>query len=317
MLIKKHFGGAMGLKNFDHRRVDNAEIAQLVILYNIYAQKRSSKLIFQGGTAIRWCYSGTRFSEDLDFVTSLSIADTIRFLDWLQPSIKNDFILHFGPGEFFLKWKDRSRKSACRCFIEYRPAGSREKIAVKIEFERLKPNIAPEMNKFIFAAMPAISYMIRKGNLKVPPFGCVIQVEKPEEILSDKIRALLERAYVKGRDFYDIAFLTRTLELKPENRLIQRKLSMYEAPFRLSRTIGYYLDIGRLDQKGRDDLTRTLEQDLSRFIPSNDLIALKQQHFSQIVIAVADVFKDIQHNGGLDLSGYEEGAGIHEEPNGR
>lgn len=300
----------MGLKGFDYKRVGNSEIAQLVILYNIFSQRRGSILIFQGGTAIRWCYGGTRFSEDLDFVTSSSIHDTIGLIDGLQQSIKNDFVLHFGTGEFLLKWKEKTRKTACRCFVEYRPAGSREKIAVKLEFEQLKPGIVPEMNNFNFAALPAISYLIRKGDLKVPPFGCVIQVETPEEILSDKVRALLERTYIKGRDFYDLAFLTRTLELKPQNRLIQRKLSMYQAAFRLSRTVEYYLQIGELDQSSRRELIRTLERDLSRFVQSNDILTLKQQDFSNIVSAVGGVFRDIQENGGLDLSGYQERAGI-------
>ncbi|MHC1743176.1 MAG: nucleotidyl transferase AbiEii/AbiGii toxin family protein [Syntrophobacteraceae bacterium] len=295
----------MGLKRFDHRRVDNAEIAQLVILYNIFTRKESSSLVFQGGTAIRWCYGGTRFSEDLDFVTSLSIDDAMRFLDGLQPGMRNDFILHFGPGEFSIRWKEKSRKSACYCFVEYRPTGLREKIAIKIELEQLKQNAVPEMNKLVFGSMPAVSYLMQRGGLRVPAFGSIIQVETPEEILSDKVRALLERPYIKGRDFHDMAFLVRTLEVKPENRLIQRKLDMYEAPFRMFRTVEYYLGLDQLGEMDRSDLARTLEQDLSRFVPPNDLLAMKPRSFSQMVAAVTTVFQEIQRNGGLDLGGYE------------
>jgi hypothetical protein len=146
---------------------------------------------------------------------------------------------------------------------------------------------------------------MQKGRLKVPPFGCVIQVENPEEILSDKVRALLERPYIKGRDFYDIAFLTRTLDLKPENRLIQRKLTMYQAPFRLSKTIEYYLEIDKLEENNRNELIGALERDLSRFIPPSDLLILKEQHFSQVVMAVRSVFQAIQENGRLELGGFK------------
>ncbi|PIU32454.1 MAG: hypothetical protein COT06_02635 [Syntrophobacteraceae bacterium CG07_land_8_20_14_0_80_61_8] len=305
MTMDTDLGGAMGLKIFDHRRIDKAEIAQLVILYNIFSRKESSRLIFQGGTALRWCYGGTRFSEDLDFVTSFAMTDSMVFIDRLRSAISNDFILHFGPGECSTRWKERGGKGACHGFIEYRPVGSREKIAIKIELEQLKPDQLPDRNQLVFGALPAVSYLMQRGRLRLPPYGSIIQVETPEEILSDKVRALLERPYIKGRDFHDLAFLVRTLGLKAENRLIQRKLDLYEAPFRPCRTVDHYLGLDKLGEAARSELAGTLEQDLARFVPGGDLIALKHQHFSQMVTAVVAVFQDIERNGGLDLSGYQ------------
>lgn len=295
----------MGLKHFDLRRVHNAEIAQLVLLYNIFSRKESSRLFFQGGTALRWCYGGTRFSEDLHFVTSLALDDAMGFLNRLQPAIRNDFILHFGPGDFSMRWKAGSRRGACHGFVECRPTGLREKIAIKIDLELLRPSHLPEMTPLVFGSMPAVSSMLQRGGLRVPPFGCILQVETPEEILSDKVRALLERRYIKGRDFYDLAFLAGTLGVKPDNRLIQRKLELYEAPFQLRRSVAFFLELDRLEEEERNDLSRILEQDLSRFVPANDLLAMKQGSFSRMIAAVVDVFQQIQRNGGLDLGGYE------------
>ena len=59
------------MKDYRETYIRKAEIAQLIILHQIYAQSGSQELIFQGGTALRWCYGGSWFSEDLDFVTLL------------------------------------------------------------------------------------------------------------------------------------------------------------------------------------------------------------------------------------------------------
>ena len=68
------------MKTYREIYIRKAEIAQLIILHQLYAQKESRHLIFQGGTAIRWCYGGSRFSEDLDFVTSLAPPDVQKIL---------------------------------------------------------------------------------------------------------------------------------------------------------------------------------------------------------------------------------------------
>ena len=60
------------MKSYNETQIRKAEILQLILLYHLYAQDGSHELIFQGGTALRWCYGGSRFSEDLDFVTTLA-----------------------------------------------------------------------------------------------------------------------------------------------------------------------------------------------------------------------------------------------------
>lgn len=67
------------MKTYREIYIRKAEIAQLVLLHQLYAHKESRHLIFQGGIAIRWCYGGSRFSEDLDFVTPLAPMDVQKF----------------------------------------------------------------------------------------------------------------------------------------------------------------------------------------------------------------------------------------------
>jgi hypothetical protein len=56
------------MKNYRETYIRKAEIAQVILLQQLYQLKDSRHLFFRGGTALRWCYGGSRFSEDLDFV---------------------------------------------------------------------------------------------------------------------------------------------------------------------------------------------------------------------------------------------------------
>ncbi|HLA28509.1 MAG TPA: hypothetical protein VJZ49_11500 [Syntrophales bacterium] len=65
------------MKNYRETYVRKAEIAQLILLNQLYSLSGSRELIFQEGTALRWCNGGSRFSDDLDSVTPLG-ADAVR-----------------------------------------------------------------------------------------------------------------------------------------------------------------------------------------------------------------------------------------------
>ena len=63
---------------YREKQVKNSEALQLILLDNLYAQSGSEKIIFQGGTALRWVYGGMRFSEDLDKESVSSIIGAIQ-----------------------------------------------------------------------------------------------------------------------------------------------------------------------------------------------------------------------------------------------
>ena len=65
---------------YNEKKIKKSELLQLILLDNLYAQSGSDRIIFQGGTALRWVYGGMRFSEDLDFVTDLPKEDVKNIL---------------------------------------------------------------------------------------------------------------------------------------------------------------------------------------------------------------------------------------------
>ena len=90
------------MKNNRETYVRKAEIAQLILLHQLYSLSGSRELIFQGGTALRWCYGGSRFSEDLDFVTPLGADEVFHAPEvfYGRQPLDND-LMH---GHFLAPW---------------------------------------------------------------------------------------------------------------------------------------------------------------------------------------------------------------------
>src|SRR5450759_4808852 len=104
----------MIMKTYSETYIRRSEIAQLIILHQLYMQKGSHDLIFQGGTAIRWCYGGSRFSEDIDFVTSLDPDAVRKILAGALKGAQKVMVTHFGIGSVTVRDKS-ARTGAVKC----------------------------------------------------------------------------------------------------------------------------------------------------------------------------------------------------------
>lgn len=279
---------------YKEQRAKQSELFQLLILDSIYAQSESGKIIFQGGTALRWVYGAARFSEDLDFVTTLSIEKLNIILSGSYTKILNSCIAQFGPGQMEQQVK-KSRKSALKTFWIYRPNDQRERIAVKIEFELLKSSEQPDLQFHVLRDLPQVAGLVSSGELFLPYTSSIIVAETPEEILSDKIRALFERKYIKGRDIYDVWWMVSQLRINVNWPVVQRKLSMYRADFVAARTADFFLS-----KAAQKEISNALKSDLPRFIPQNILTVYYQEQFATFIDAVQKVIAEIMDQGMRD-----------------
>jgi predicted nucleotidyltransferase component of viral defense system len=288
---------------YDRTRIRQAEVAQLVVLQSLFSFRESREVIFQGGTAIRWFYGGVRFSEDLDFVTTLGREDMVALMQSVAPSIRRHLVANFGTGSFSVKEK-KYHLSSYRAFIDFLPAAARSKISVKMEFERLLSGACPDRNAKIMQSSPAVSYFLQEGGYKAPGVPVVINIETAEEILSDKLRALVERPYTKGRDFFDLWFLLETLHAKPNSTLLRRKLDMYEVPFTMRTPASFYTHLDSIGREAKQVLLREIHQDLARFLGPDAIEALEQNEYGDLLTAVQSAFVSIEEEGIIDFSRY-------------
>jgi predicted nucleotidyltransferase component of viral defense system len=278
------------MKSFDQLRIRQAEIAQLIVLQGLFSLKESRDVFFQGGTAIRWFYGGLRFSEDLDFVSSWSSEKAAIMVDSAAEQIRRYLVANFGPGDFFLKQK-KSRVGSYRAFLDFSPSGKRQKISVKVEFEQLAGKMKPKAEKIIMQAAPAVAYFLREAGFGSAGATVIINVERAEEILTDKLRALMERPYTKGRDFFDVWFLTKTLGVRPDPDGLSQKLSLYAVPFTEKTSAAFYAELDKLNSKDRKTLVGEIQQDLLRFVDARTLEVLAHEDYRELLDAVQKAFR--------------------------
>lgn len=268
------------MRIYKEKRTRQSEILQLLLLDSLYSASGSEKVIFQGGTALRWVYGGMRFSEDLDFVTVLPKRKIETILDRIDQKMAHACLVQFGPGQ--IEWQPKGgRENAFKVFCIYRPQAQRERIAVKMEFEALQAGMMPEFKSNIFRELSSVAGLIAESRLMLIYSSSIIMTETPQEILSDKIRALYERRYVKGRDIYDIWWLATQLNTSPDWTNTRKKLSMYAAPFVPARDADYFQD-----KSSVTEILSSLETDLPRFLPGKILREYRKnnyQHFIQTV----------------------------------
>ena len=171
------------------------EYCQHLFLSYFYQKKNSDRVLFKGGTAIRFIYNSPRFSEDLDF-TSYNM--TKRRIETIFIDSLND-VAQTGIGVEPQEAKTTSGgylAIAWFAFLDFKQA-----IQIEVSMRSKKPGIASEVK------------LINSDYL--PAYNIVFLAEK--DLIEEKIRALLDRA--KPRDFFDIYYLLRANLSTPKNNL--------------------------------------------------------------------------------------------------
>jgi len=277
------------MKAFAERHIHRSELLQLIILQHLYSRPESANLFFQGGTSIRWCHGSGRYSEDLDFVTNMERPTLERLLKAVEPALAREAIAHFGLGRLTITSRGQ-REAGMAWRVAFDPQNMREKIMVKVECERLREGAEVNTETRVLGMQAAVSYLISKGEFRIPRPNSVMVVETLEEILSDKVRALLERPYLKGRDIYDVWHLREGLKVPLVRELVERKFSCYAAPFTLRRPIDWF-------ETADDDLKEAIEKDLTRFLSPEVMSACRSEAYRPFLASLKNLFRELKETG--------------------
>ncbi len=273
------------------KKLKQGALLQLILLHTLYSQSGSDQLIFQGGTALRWIYGGQRASEDLDFVSSMPPSQFKKLLNQALPQTRHLALSQFGMGAFEEKPRHASLGSF-RTFILFRPNTQREKINVRIEVEQNQSNQSPAQRKIPMMDCPSVFNVMKEGLLTLPYSSSILVVETPEEILTDKLRALYERPYLKGRDLYDLWFLHSMLGARTHLEQLDRKLKSYVRPFRVTQKATFFLK-----KESKKQLLDTLETDLRRFLPLSVYKVLETSNFAPIFQSIEEILHPLIREG--------------------
>lgn len=237
-----------------------AEIMHLTALDALFSLPESQQICFQGGTCIHLLHSGYRYSEDLGFAGSFIDQElTRRIVEKSQSAVEKGMVQLLGQGES--EWRSPRKMPDPRVFTYwyiFRPQGLRVKFRLKIEFGQY-PVYEPK-------AYPVMSEL-DLFNKKTLVMGTT-----PKELFIEKVMAVIGRPYFKGRDLFDVWYLSEVLKAPWDAELMAKKLRDY----------GEQLVWERVEEKLRSASPSLLSNEMNRFLPQRYRRQLKALGYREI-----------------------------------
>lgn len=175
------------------------EYLQHLFLSYFYKKEDSEKILFKGGTALKFIYSSPRFSEDLDFsAQKLSFKKIEEILLGTLTDIEKENV----------KVQINEAKTTSGGYLAiYWGRVFNQDIKIQLEISFRKKTIKKEATLITQEFLPSYSLLHLSER----------------ELVAEKIKALLERT--KARDWYDFYFILRKgLEIDFEILGLKRKI---------------------------------------------------------------------------------------------
>jgi predicted nucleotidyltransferase component of viral defense system len=219
-------------------------------------------VVFQGGTSLRLCYGGERYSEDLDFVCGKSGS-------YLH---KIDFDI--GPDRIALKQPAHPTAikgipvavAAWQIVVPIGPTPRSPKSRIKIEFANVPSyDNAPRVAR------------ITPGLVQMQ--DVILAVESPNEILADKAVALTAREVLKYRDIWDVWDLTNRLDAKIDRDIVQHKFVDYGTKNVKARARS------RLDEIAKASTAKLFLDEMKRFLSAKRVAEMTDAGLHHAILA--------------------------------
>ncbi|MBN1860983.1 MAG: nucleotidyl transferase AbiEii/AbiGii toxin family protein, partial [Candidatus Thermoplasmatota archaeon] len=241
------------------------EHLQKTILATLSRLNAFHSIVFQGGTALRLFYDNPRFSEDLDFVLHPphTYFDLPEYMKKLSSSLQPQF-------PFLQTITTRVQKQ--------------ENLLQRGVLFTTSDNPLQQVRIHIELAMVP-SHQNTVKILSYPPIQPAIRVETPTEILADTLLALGCREYIKGRDLWDIYFLTTEKHLASPWDLTWKKTADYHTtPATVQRQLRSVKT--QLEKNGEN----ILSTELKRFLPPS-MFTSYQDMFNDIITQIVHLIE--------------------------
>lgn len=237
--------------------------------------------VFQSGTALRLCYGGERYSEDLDFVcgkagsyfTDVEFKGLIETaLETTKKTLNRDFGI--APEQISLKEPEHPD------LVKQTPITvAAWQIIVPIE---ATPRAPKSRIKIEFTNVPA--YDTKPVPVKVTPGlvqvqDVILNAETVHEILADKAVALTARETLKYRDVWDVWYLQNILNAVVDREVVQKKFVDYgsiETEQKAEK---------RVAELSKDATANAFLAEMKRFLPAKRVNQISQTGLHHSILA--------------------------------
>lgn len=241
------------------RPVIEKELLHYDILYCLDQAGLLNELVFQGGTSLRLCHGGNRFSEDLDFAGGVDFSSA-RLAE-MKTCIEDYIGKRYGL-EVTVKEPASLRQE--KEYAELRI----DKWQINITTASGQKDIPKQKIKLEVANVPAYTKeaLPLRNNYDFLPDGyedTLVFTETLDEVMADKLISLpATQRYIRHRDLWDLVWLQQqNARLNPE--LIRLKLADYKIP---DYQIMLESRIASLDEIVA---SAAFQNEMKRFLPTN------------------------------------------------
>jgi predicted nucleotidyltransferase component of viral defense system len=254
--------------------------------------------VFQGGTALRLCYGGDRYSEDLDFVCGKagSYFTDVEFKELIEAALettKKTLNRDFGIAADRISLKKPPHPD----LVKQEPITvAAWQIIVPIEATRRAPR---SLIKIEFANVPAYEtkpMLVRATPGLVQVQDVILTVETPNEILADKAVALTAREVFKFRDVWDVWFLQNKLDAKVDREVVQKKFADYGTSDMEAKAER------RLAELSSEATPNAFLSEMKRFLPAKRVAQLSETGLQHSILTESG---DLLRRAVLPVSSYE------------
>jgi predicted nucleotidyltransferase component of viral defense system len=197
------------------------ELLHYDILLALSRSDLAGRLVFQGGTALRLCYGGQRYSEDLDFNCGAEATEPFD-LGNMEKLLEDHLVRRYN-----LTLEVHPPKPGTpREFSGAAVAVKRWRFVLRVPGFAAAQRIHFEVcNVPSYEAVPML-IQPRYSFLSDVYGDIALHVESLNEILADKAVALIARNHLKARDVWDLRWLTEK-GVTLDAGLVRRKLDDY------------------------------------------------------------------------------------------
>jgi predicted nucleotidyltransferase component of viral defense system len=254
--------------------------------------------VFRGGTALRLCYGGDRYSEDLDFVCGKagSYFTDVEFKELIEAALettKKTLNRDFGIAADRISLKKPPHPD----LVKQEPITvAAWQIIVPIE---ATPRAPRSLIKIEFANVPA--YETKPMPVRATPGlvqvqDVILTVETPNEILADKAVALTAREVLKFRDVWDVWFLQNKLDAKVDREVVQKKFADYGTSDMDAKAEK------RLAELSSEATPNAFLSEMKRFLPAKRVAQLSETGLQHSILTESG---DLLRRAVLPVSSYE------------
>ena len=277
------------IQAFIRRQGIGAEIEQNLVKEAIHLHLLSAMsdagilrhAVFQGGTALRLCYGGERYSEDLDFVCGKagSYFTDVEFNELIEAALettKKTLGRDFGIATSLISLKKPQHPD----LVKQAPVTvAAWQIIVPVE---ATPHAPRSPIKIEFANVPA--YDVKPVTVRATPGlvqiqDVILNAETIHEILADKAVALTARPALKYRDVWDVWYLQTMLNAAVDREVVQKKFVDYGTTGTEQKAEK------RVAELSKDATANAFLAEMKRFLPAKRVNQISQAGLHHSILA--------------------------------